>query len=466
MRQAVGSALQWIRDMVSNWWRGNTAAPGVATSGSGEALLDRVIDGELLATHVLQHGMDVAAADVLLLLAARERFVQWRNDAVERELFVAALLRVSRASGCSAAELHAMRNRLARLWPQLGDARRLLDFASARGVEVKADVARPILDAVHAAQGGDLSADNELAYLVAYQQLAARMAPVTAATLSASKTCLPRLADLLLQPQVFLKDLRNMTLGRFAHFILFSVVLAATGMAIAYQSTGEAALARFQALGQRLQAMPGDERKLLTLQRERQGAYFALQQRKDARPDELLAADLRLQESMADVRDLDRVRQALGDERSQLLASLSAWAARPCFAVLLQWLCKPGAGGVAVDEDRVFDAQMVLRRLDTLVLPMVLGLLGAYAFVLRSISQDVRQFAFEEYSVLHHVVRLSLGAVAGVAAGWLLKPEQVGLLNSVPAWVLAFVAGYAIELVFTFLDRLVSGFTSKAQPGG
>jgi uncharacterized membrane protein YeaQ/YmgE (transglycosylase-associated protein family) len=58
-------------------------------------------------------------------------------------------------------------------------------------------------------------------------------------------------------------------------------------------------------------------------------------------------------------------------------------------------------------------------------------------------------------------VRLALGALAGIAAGWLSKPEQVGLLSNVPAWVLAFVAGYGIELLFAFLDRVVASFSAK-----
>jgi hypothetical protein len=99
--------------------------------------------------------------------------------------------------------------------------------------------------------------------------------------------------------------------------------------------------------------------------------------------------------------------------------------------------------------------------LNVIMLPMLMGLLGAYAFVLRTVSREIRERSFAENSALHHVARLSLGALAGIAAGWFLRPEQVGLLNSVPAWGLAFVAGYGIELLFAFLDRIVVAFTSK-----
>ena len=41
------------------------------------------------------------------------------------------------------------------------------------------------------------------------------------------------------------------------------------------------------------------------------------------------------------------------------------------------------------------------------------------------------------------------------------KPGDVGLLSSAPAWVLAFVAGYSVELVFSFMDRIVTAFSTK-----
>lgn len=450
------------------WWqRGKPMAVNVAYLGtSGDDLLDRVADGELLAAHALRHGLPAAAADLALLQGARARLAVLRADAAQCDLLIGALQRVSAASGRSAAEIRAMEGRLRRLWPELADARRLLYFATARGTEVKPEVAQPIVDAVLAAQNGSLDAQVELKFLAAYQLLAAKVTPVTAATLNASQTRLPKWADLVLQPQLFIQDYRDMTLGRFVHLFFFTLVLVATGAAIAYQSVGEAALAKYQALGKRLEAVPLEHRKLKALERERQTAYFTLQQRKDARPDELLLADQRLMESADDVRLLEDQQRTLVDERSHLPATIAAWAAKPCETPPFGWICERGNSSTAMDDERLFSAQMVLKRMDSIVLPMLLGLLGSYAFVLRSISQEIRQFAFEEYSVLHHVVRLALGAVAGVAAGWLLKPEQIGLLNSVPAWVLAFVAGYGIELVFSFLDRLVGSFTSKPPANG
>jgi hypothetical protein len=36
-------------------------------------------------------------------------------------------------------------------------------------------------------------------------------------------------------------------------------------------------------------------------------------------------------------------------------------------------------------------------------------------------------------------------------------------LKNIPAWALAFIAGYGIELVFSFLDRIIGAFSTKTS---
>jgi hypothetical protein len=111
-------------------------------------------------------------------------------------------------------------------------------------------------------------------------------------------------------------------------------------------------------------------------------------------------------------------------------------------------------------------AEFRQKRTAEIQIPLLLGLLGAYSFVLRSMSLEIKNRTFAPGSVLQHVVRLSLGAMAGLVVGWLVDPASVELAGSklspyMGAWALAFVAGYSIELVFTFLDKIVSAFSSK-----
>lgn len=356
----------------------------------------------------------------------------------------------------------AMASRCARLRPEADDAQRLLYHAAAANVAIDAAISDPILSVLTALDDGMPTQQMEAAFLQAYQQLAAKLAPVTAASLRASATRIPQLLDLAGNRPRFLADLREMTLGRFVHFVAFTFALLCTGAVIAYQTIGESALARYDAAGKKLEQLSEQHRVAKSLLRERQGSLNALLERKGS-AEAIAGADRQLTESIDQVRLLEDAQRELLDERAQLPNTVAVWVGQPCKPALISWICNfsvaPAAGSLPPREV-LFDAQMALKRLNVVVLPMLLGFLGAYSFVLRSISLDIKRRAFEPSSFLHHVVRLSLGALAGIAAGWMLEPQQIGLLDSVPAWVMAFVAGYGIELVFAVLDRMVATFAA------
>ncbi|MBB4398548.1 hypothetical protein [Bradyrhizobium sp. ERR14] len=99
------------------------------------------------------------------------------------------------------------------------------------------------------------------------------------------------------------------------------------------------------------------------------------------------------------------------------------------------------------------------------LLPVFYGMLGAIAFVLRRLS-DETSFV-EEATVLKRKfsLRVPIGALSGLAAGWLLQPSTgASVTASLSPFALAFVAGYSADLVFTALDRIVAAFTGPPSP--
>ena len=92
------------------------------------------------------------------------------------------------------------------------------------------------------------------------------------------------------------------------------------------------------------------------------------------------------------------------------------------------------------------------------LLPVLYGMLGAIAFVLRRLSddQEVVRDPRNRYSL-----RVPIGALSGLAAGWLLQPTAGTVTSSLSPFALAFVAGYSAELVFAAMDRIVGAFASK-----
>lgn len=94
------------------------------------------------------------------------------------------------------------------------------------------------------------------------------------------------------------------------------------------------------------------------------------------------------------------------------------------------------------------------------LLPVLYGMLGAIAFVLRRLSDEAGQEESRD-PMSRFSLRVPIGALSGLAAGWLLQPAGTTVTASLSPFALAFVAGYSAELVFAAMDRIVGAFTSK-----
>jgi hypothetical protein len=93
--------------------------------------------------------------------------------------------------------------------------------------------------------------------------------------------------------------------------------------------------------------------------------------------------------------------------------------------------------------------------LGSFVLPIVFGAIGAVAFVIRSISEQMRTATFSQNSPIRHLMRVALGALAGVVVGLFN-----GLSNqlSLPPLAIAFLGGYGVEALFSMFDSLIDKF--------
>jgi len=111
-------------------------------------------------------------------------------------------------------------------------------------------------------------------------------------------------------------------------------------------------------------------------------------------------------------------------------------------------------------------ARQVLQVMSAYILPLIYGLVGAGAYVLRTISTQIRLRTFSRTdSSIQFFLHLVLGALAGVAIGWFLKqdPSAESFVTSLSPLALAFVAGYSVELVFTIIDKFISLVQDKSQ---
>ena len=122
----------------------------------------------------------------------------------------------------------------------------------------------------------------------------------------------------------------------------------------------------------------------------------------------------------------------------------------------------------------VTSAGFVLEALSTYLIPLLYGVLGAFAYVLRELVKEIREVTFTDGSLIRYRLRLSLGLLAGIAVGFLTSADaaaQGGVeatqailsLTTLGPIALAFLAGYSVELVFATMDRIVSAFVYQGS---
>jgi hypothetical protein len=102
------------------------------------------------------------------------------------------------------------------------------------------------------------------------------------------------------------------------------------------------------------------------------------------------------------------------------------------------------------------DAKIFLSLLNNYLIPLILGGLGASAYMVRRTLDDLSSSSYVLSSYHKHVMRLLLGAVLGVLGPLILftnKEETLG--NSFSPMVIALLMGYSIEFAFSLFDSTI-----------
>lgn len=105
----------------------------------------------------------------------------------------------------------------------------------------------------------------------------------------------------------------------------------------------------------------------------------------------------------------------------------------------------------------------------TLLLPLY-GFIGAAAFVLRRMMQKVEACELEPTEVRQAVISLALGTMLGGVIGLFLSNEGAQVAGerlptkTLGLSALALLAGYSVELVFTFFDFVIRALFAPLKP--
>jgi hypothetical protein len=168
----------------------------------------------------------------------------------------------------------------------------------------------------------------------------------------------------------------------------------------------------------------------------------------------------------------DAKKADLKDESARLEGLVGKWNACPIYPVLI-----PCFDDVSQDApDQVLRAQISLNNLNAYALPLILALLGSCTQVLRSIARRIIDQSMNTIFLPAYYVRVLLGLIIGATIGLFLTPttgsnptDPLAFLKSLPLLTAAFLAGYAVEIFFALLDKVVNDARAyiageKAEP--
>jgi len=107
----------------------------------------------------------------------------------------------------------------------------------------------------------------------------------------------------------------------------------------------------------------------------------------------------------------------------------------------------------------------VVNVLQVYILPLLYGLLGAHAYVLRELIRENRERVYRSESETAYRMRIILGLLAGLAIGWFARPDpaSAGMIAKLGPFALSFLAGYSVEVLFSAMDKFVGAFGSASQ---
>lgn len=109
------------------------------------------------------------------------------------------------------------------------------------------------------------------------------------------------------------------------------------------------------------------------------------------------------------------------------------------------------------------DATFILQVMQFYLLPLLYGFIGACAYILRSLSTDIKNVTYTKESKALYMVRLTLGGLSGIAIGWFISPNTDSTIKTISPFALAFIAGYGNEMLFYIMDRIISVFSSESS---
>ncbi|MBL4667588.1 MAG: hypothetical protein JKY04_09430 [Sneathiella sp.] len=114
----------------------------------------------------------------------------------------------------------------------------------------------------------------------------------------------------------------------------------------------------------------------------------------------------------------------------------------------------------------------MLQALSEYIFPILYGLIGACFYILRQLPKEIEALTFSMNSYISYSLRIAQGPLAGMVVSYFFtgehenpaistsSPSQIHSyepgLNTLSPLAVAFLAGYSIEFIFRFIDKILN----------
>jgi hypothetical protein len=105
-------------------------------------------------------------------------------------------------------------------------------------------------------------------------------------------------------------------------------------------------------------------------------------------------------------------------------------------------------------EQIVLKASAIDLALRFVIIPLLFALLGTLAAAIRSLNDEFKGMTLTELANTYRRPRVLLGMVGGAIIGIIFSAEKLEGVSGLTLIGLAFVVGYAVDLLFDLLDSI------------
>lgn len=326
----------------------------------------------------------------------------------------------------------------------IDEADLLLAYAAENGIELDDGVVATV---VAARQLPDAAADAAAVaattkFWEAYGSLARTVQPVTSDSIEATmgrqgrRGIGGRLLDRLFGPKLTTHAERSIYRFSLASFIVLVLLLA---------------VQMYWVIGNRLEAQAAQ----LVAEVERVGERLATLNKAQLADDD---RELLKLEAAGEQLDLDlAIRVAALEQWNDIWRALVPGIVRRSAA-----LDEVAGSPFSTMRKARLEASLAKECVELYLLPLLYGLLGSCLHVLRTLAAGIERRTHVAGRL--YQVRIYTGGLTGLVIAWFgVSGDATSPLASLTPFALAFLAGYSVELLFAFMDRLVSAFVGRSE---